>query len=166
MSLAKHDKNILLFTSDILVNLFKIEIDRNGNGADVMKNDAKKVVREIMREVAEDHITIEAGFDEDMARSMARDFYVRVMVVIHGNQAGGKLYSKPGMYTFKKHVIGYGPSTAKTRYKLPKGFNQVDVSKGIRNNVMKEIEKYFEVMMIKLCGSLTGEFFGRFITGG
>lgn len=153
-------------TSDIMITLFKKEIDRNGNGSSDMKRDAKVVVREILHEVAEDHITIEAGFDEAMARSMAVDYYVRTMVVIYGNQAGGALTSKPGMSTFKKHVRGYGPSTAKTKYFLPDGFNQVDASTGIRDNVMKDIEKYFEVMMIKINEALTGDFFGQFITGG
>ena len=57
---------------------------------------------------------------------MATDYYVRTMVVIYGNQAGGKLTSKPGMSTFKKHVRGYGPSTAKTKYDLPDGFKPED----------------------------------------
>ena len=153
-------------TSDILILLFKKEIDRNGNGAKIMKDDAKSVVREILHEVANDHITIEAGFDEEMARSMAKDFFVRVMVVIHGNQGGGRLTSKPGMSTFKKHVIGYGPSTAKTKYDLPEEFNQMDVSRGIRDNVMKDIEKYFDVMIAKISDALTPDFFSMFITGG
>lgn len=153
-------------TSDIMITLFQKEIDRNGNGSSDMKGDAKTLVREILHEVAADHITIDAGFDESMAQSMARDFYVRTMVVIHGNKAGGKLTSKPNMSTFKKHVRGYGPSTAKTVYKLPNGFNQVDASKGISGNVMKEIKKYFEVMIIKINAALTGDFFGQFITGG
>lgn len=153
-------------TSDILITLFRKEIDRNGNGSQDMKQDAKAIVHEILHEVAADHITIEAGFDENMAHGMAIDYYVRTMVVIYGNQAGGILTSKPGLSTFKKHVRGYGPSTAKTVYKLPDGFNQTDASGGIRENAMKEIEKYFEVMMIKICGSLDGNFFGQFITGG
>lgn len=153
-------------TADIMITLFQKEIDRNGNGSSDMKGDAKTLVREILHEVAADHITIDAGFDESMAQSMARDFYVRTMVVIHGNQAGGKLTSKPNMSTFKKHVRGYGPSTAKTVFDLPDGFNQEDASDGIRGNVMKDIEKYFEVMIIKINVALTGDFFGQFITGG
>ena len=153
-------------TSDILINLFKIEIDRNGNGSSFMKHDAKKVVREILHEVAQDHITIEAGFDENMARGMARDFYVRVMVVIYGNMANGYLWTKPGESTWKKNVTNYGPSGAKSIYMLPDEFDQADASEGIKNNVLKEIEKYFEVMLIKIDSSLDGNFFGQFITGG
>jgi hypothetical protein len=153
-------------TVDIMLIIMKKEIDKNGNGSSDMKADAKTMVREILHEVAEDHISVDAGFDEAMANSMARDFYVRVMVVLHGNQAGGVLYSKPGASTFKKHVRGYGPSTAKSVYKLPDGFNQLDASDGILNNTMKEIEKYFEVMIAKLATMLTGDFFGQFITGG
>lgn len=153
-------------TSDILINLFKKEIDRNGNGSSFMKGEAKKVVHEILHEVTRDHITIEAGFDEAMASGMAKDFYVRVMVVIYGNQANGKLMSKPGRSTFKKYVTNYGPSTAKTLYPLPDGFNQIDASQGIRENVLKDIEKYFEVMLIKIDSSLDGNFFSQFITGG
>lgn len=153
-------------TSDILITLFQKEIDRNGNGSKFMRSDAKSMVREILHEVTEDNIKIEAGFDEGTARSMAKDFYVRVMVVIHGNQAGGTLHSKPGMSTFKKNVVGYGKSGAETVYDLPSWFNQPDISGILRDNVMKEIEKYFEVMLIKINESLTGDFFAQFITGG
>ena len=153
-------------TSDILINLFKKEIDRNGNGSSFMKDDAKKVVREILHEVAQDHITIEAGFDENMARGMATDFYVRAMVVIYGNMANGYLWTKPGVSTWKKNVTNYGPSGAKSIYMLPDGFNQFDASQGIMENAMKDIEKYFDDMIIKINDSLTGDFFGQFITGG
>lgn len=153
-------------TSDILINLFKKEIDRNGNGSSFMRSDAKSVVHEILHEVTQDHIKIEAGFDEAMAAGMAKDFYVRVMVVIHGNQGGGTLTSKPGRSTFKKNVVGYGPSTAKTVYNLPSWFNQPDIAGVLRDNVLKEIEKYFEVMLIKIDMALTGDFFAQFITGG
>ena len=152
-------------TADIMIILFKKEIDRNGNGSSFMKSDAKKVVREILHDVAADHITIEAGFDEAMARAMAIDFYVRTMVVIHGNQAGGPIHTKPGHSTWKKNVVGYGPSGAKTEYKLPQ-FDQSDASDGILENVMKDMEKYFTVLLIRLNEMLDGEFYGQFITGG
>lgn len=152
-------------TSDILVLLFKKEIDRNGNGSRFMRDDAKKVVHEILHEVAEDHISIEAGFDEDMARSMATDFYVRTMVVIYGNQANGPIWTKPGASTWKKNVVGYGPSGARTKYPLYR-FNQFDFHDKMVENVMKQINKYFDVMVAKLATLLDGEFFGRFITGG
>ena len=149
--------------SDILLNLYKLQIDKNGNGSSFMKSEAKKVVHEILHEVAADHITIQAGFDEAMARSMARDFYVRAMVVLHGNQAGGPLETKPGTATFRKHVIGPYTSNAKTIYPLPAGFNQGDVSDGIQDNVMKDIEKYFLVMCAQINHDLDGDFFGRFL---
>ncbi len=152
-------------TSDILLMIMKKEIDRNGNGSSYMKTDAKRVVREILHEVVADHINIEAGFDEAMAHGMATDFYVRVMVVVYGNQAGGPITSKPGMATFKKHVTGPSPSTAKTKYDIPQ-FNQYDASDGILENTMKEIERYFDVMIAKLNDVLSAEFFAGFLTGG
>ena len=152
-------------TSDVLIKLFQKEIDRNGNGSHFMKHDAKSVVHEILHEVAGDHITIEAGFDENMARSMAKDFYVRVMVVIYGNQAEGTIKSKPGRSTFKKHVVGYGLSSAKTTYDIPQ-FNQDSVAEGIKQNVMNDIEKYFDVMIAKLATLCDGNFFSQFITVG
>jgi len=152
-------------TSDDLVMLFKKEIDKNGNGSHIMRDDAKKVVHEILHEVAADHITIEAGFDEEMARSMAKDFYVRTMVVIYGNQANGPIWTKPGLSTWKKNVIGYGPSGAKTKYPLYR-FNQFDFHDKMVENVMKQIEKHFKDMVEKLASFFDGEFFGRFITGG
>ena len=164
-SIMKAADTLMGETSNILVQLFKNEIDRNGNGSKTMREDAQKVVREILHEVAEDHITIEAGFDEAMARSMATDFYVRTMVVIYGNQAGGPIWTKPGVSTWKKNVTNYGESRAKTRYQLYR-FNQFDFHDKMVENVMKQIEKYFKDMLDKLCDSLTGDFFGQFITGG
>lgn len=152
-------------TSDIMILLFQKEIDRNGNGSSFMKADAKNVVREILHEVVSDHITIDVGFDEAMARSMAIDFYVRTMVVVHGNQAGGSITSKPGQSTWRKNVVGYGPSTAKTVYDLSQ-FNQFDASDGMLENVMKDMEKYFTVLLIRLNSMLDGAFYGQFITGG
>ena len=142
-------------TSDKLIEIMKIQIDTNGNGSKIMRSDAIRAVREISREVAEDHITIEAGFDEAMAASMAKDFYVRTMVVIHGNQAGGPIHTKPGQSTWKKHVIGYGMSGAKSVYDIPQ-FNQNDVSKKIVDNTMKEVKKYFKEMLDALCKIIPG----------
>lgn len=149
--------------SDMMITQFKWQIDRNGNGSAIMRNDAKTVVREILHEVLSDHLTYEVGFDESLAASMAKDFYVRVMVVIHGNQGGGHIKSKPGLSTWKKHVIGYGPSNAKEEYDIPQ-FDQEDVADGIRDNVIKNIESHFETMLIKLCIALDGPFFEGFIT--
>lgn len=153
-------------TSDWLMFIMKKQIDINGVGSKWMKNDAKKMVREISHEVTEDHIKIEAGFDTEMARSMALDFYVRVMTVLFGNQSQGPLKSKPGRKTFRKHVIGPFDSKARTEYFLPDGFNFEGVSEHILNNTMMELEKYFKDMLDVLGMMFSGDFFGSFITGG
>ena len=154
-------------TSDILILIMKKYIDKSGNGSEFMKSDAKKMVHEILHEVAADHINIEAGFDEAMAYGMAKDFFVRVMVVIHGNQAGGNITEKPGMPTFKKNVTNYGMPDPDTRTgrEIPQ-FDQYDVSEGILENTMKEIQKYFDVMIAKLEGVCSASFFAGFVTGG
>lgn len=142
-------------TSDKLVEIMKQQIDANGNGSHFMKSDAKKVVHEISRDVARDHITIEAGFDEAMASSMAKDFYVRTMVVIYGNQANGPIWTKPGQSTWKKNVIGYGPSGARTKYPLYR-FNQFDFHDKLVDNTMKEVEKYFKDMLGEIRDMIPG----------
>ena len=156
--------------ADVMVNLFKRQIDYNGNGdLEYMKDDAKLVVREILHEVARDHITIHAGFDEAMAKSMGIDFYVRTMVVIHGNQGGGPLHEKPGEETWKKYVMNRGmpnPDHRKADNMLPDGFNQYDVSEHIVENVMKDIEKHFRVMLMQLQAMCDSAFWSQFITGG
>lgn len=152
---------------DIFVELFKQQIDANGHGSKYMKTDAKRVIREIRREVTDDFIESQVGFDEAYARSIATDFYVRVMVVLKGNQGQGKLYSKPGQKTWKKHVTNYSLSRAKTRYELPEGFNQEgDISGKIAENAVEEIEKYFKNTLIYLDQTFDENFFAMFVTGG
>lgn len=151
-------------TEDVLIRLFKHEIDRNGNGSHVMKDDAKQVVRSIVHEVLDNTINIQAGFDENMAKGMALDFYVRVMVVLYGNQAHGNISTKPGENTWKKYVTNYGPSTAKTRYAIPQ-FDQFDVSQHIVDNVMKQVEAWFRVMLIKIMEFCRdSNFFANYVT--
>ena len=150
--------------SDELIRIMKQQID-GANGSGRMKGDAKKVVREIVHEVNRNHIHIESGFDEDMAHGMGLDFYVRVMVVVYGNQAGGGIVTKPGSSTWKKNVVGYGPSGAKSVYAIPQ-FNQGDASEGILQNTMNEIEKLFGHMLEAIEAKLTPAFFEQFITIG
>lgn len=153
-------------SEDTLIRLYKYEIDRNGNGSHVMKESAKSVVRSIVHDVFEEKIHIEAGIDEKMARSMATEYYIRTMVVIHGNMAQGGIHSKPGMSTWKKHVRSFGPSTAQSKYDITQ-FNQWDVSDHIQENVMKQIEHWFRVMLIRLLEYCrTTNFFSQFITVG
>lgn len=91
--------------------------------------------------------------------------FVRTMVVIHGNQAGGKLTSKPGQDTYGKHVVAKGPSSAQTVYDLPDSWNMGDVTKGIIENTMKEVHKYFRAMLDEIMDH-TLEIIAANITGG
>lgn len=152
-------------TEDTLIRLFRYEIDKNGNGSSEMKSAAKKAIHEILHEVTDNKITIEAGFDPELAHSMATDFYVKAMVVFYGNMSEGHIHTKPGAYTWRKHVRDYHLSTAKSRYYIPQ-FSQRDVSQHIQDNVMKQIEKYFKVMLIRLNEFTKDGFYEQFITVG
>ena len=136
--------------SNELVRIVRDEINKNGNGSSSMRLNAMTEVRETRREVTADEIILEAGID--LAALTGREpVFVRVSVVLHGNQTSGKLFTKPGQQTWRKHVSWKATSTAKSVYPLPDGFNQTDkdavidaaVMANITTNASKRIDKHF-----------------------
>ena len=150
-----------------LVEIVKHEIMRIGNGdIDKMRPDAARQVKEVLREVTNDHITFGVGVDADQLQSISEELYVRVMVVIFGNQGGGRLRTKPGQDTFKKYVTAKGPSSALESYDLPDEFNQFNKRDYIASNSIKQIARYFKDMINAINVWIDGNFFGGYIRGG
>lgn len=148
-----------------MLALMRRQIFTNGNGSWFMKSTAIAQVKEILHEIVDGCISIEGGIDEDALKGAEEAVMVRTMVVIHGNQAGGKLKTKPGQDTYGKHVVAKGPSSAQSVYDLPGAWNMYDVTKGIIDNTMKETKKYFDDMIKDIATVIPDIIIGH-ITGG
>lgn len=131
--------------SDYLVRIVRGEIWLNGNGSHLMRLYADAAVKETKREITNTNVTLEVGIKMD---ELPEDGFVRVSVVLHGNQAGGPLMTKPGQITWTKHVLAKHKSTAQTSYLLPDGMNQGekmdDILKNIEENIKHESKKYVD----------------------
>lgn len=138
--------------SEKLKNLVMGEIWLNGNGSyKEMRLTACAAVRETKREITNDHITLEVGIDLDDLKKVSEAIYVRVYVVLHGNQSEGRLHEKPGIATWNKHIIYKrmpNPDNRNSDNYLPDEFNQNDVSADIITktsaNVEKNADKYIK----------------------
>lgn len=146
--------------------LIKHEIDSNGNGSSVMRQDAVNMVKTICKQANYAKIVYESGIAPEAFAACAQDMRVRVLTVLTGNQHGGKLYTKPGASTFKKNVTGPSASGAESVYPLPDGFNQPF---DITTNMIKNIELRIEPIWIYALEWIRDEisssaFWNRFIT--
>lgn len=119
--------------------IIKDEIWVNGNGSNIMKEEAKRHVKEISRKNDGHTIELEVGVDEsEFGSEQAK---IRTIVVLHGNLANGALFTKPGQATWTKHVGGKHMSNAIHEYRLA-DFEQTDVTGNLMKNSMKQIQKY------------------------
>ena len=151
-------------TSDKMMEIMRTCIDLLGNGSHTMKADAKKAVREILHEVTNNSINIEVGVDEAFARSMSEQFFVRTMVVLHGNNAEGPIHTKPGRSTWKKHLNYRSVNTrSKSVYDIPDFDWRLDYTQSILDWTMRDIEKYFKDMLKFIEANCTADFFASFI---
>ena len=97
----------------------------------------------------------------DELRGKGEALFVRVYVVLHGNQSEGPLHEKPGVATWTKHVAVKRvpkPDTRNADNYLPDKFNQEDVSVDIvghvSDNVSNDANKYVGVFLDGLKGAL------------
>lgn len=151
-------------TAGQMIEIMRVHIDKLGNGSGAMKADAKAAVREILREVTSEYISMDIGVDESYARAMSEQFYVRTMVVLHGNQAEGPIHTKPGKSTWKKHVNYRSVNNySKTVHPIPEFDWRLDYSQSIVDNTMKNIEKYFKKMLDYIADSCDAAFFAQFL---
>lgn len=148
-----------------MMRIMRRQIEDNGNGSWFMRNTAIAQVKEILHEVTDDHISIYGGIDEAALKGADEAVFVRTMVVLHGNQAGGKLTTKPGQETYGKHVVAKGESTAATKYSLPESWNMYDVTSGIMKNMYLEVQKYFKAMLAEISAGVPAIISG-YLTGG
>lgn len=159
--------NAMTECAERMVDIMKRQIEMNGsaNGSQLMVMSAVDQVKIILHDIVDGKIGINVGIDEGALRGASEELFVRVMVVLHGNQAGGPLYTKPGQDTYKKHVTNKGPSTAKDVYALPAGFNKnTEIVPGVMYNTMNQILKYFNDMIDYLKGRFDSSFYKLFIT--
>lgn len=165
MDLFKYICNIYLDDlSEKLKNLVMGEIWINGNGSyKIMRLTACAAVKETKREITNDHILLEVGIDMDDLKSRSEAIYVRVYVVLHGNQSEGRLHEKPGVATWNKHVLSKGipnPDNRDSDNDLPDEFNQNDVSVDIvtktSDNVKRDADKYVKIMVDGIKRTMNG----------
>lgn len=151
--------------SDQLQQIFKDEISKNGNGSKIMVADAANQVKEISKEITDELIRVTVGIDEDNLRGLALDLYVRVMVVLHGNGADRPIRTKPGQYTFKKHVTGPTKNTrSKKVVELPQFEWPFDVTGFILKNAMERIQVLLKDAIKMLQNMFDGSFFSGYVT--
>lgn len=132
----------------------------NGNGSGIMKAEAVKHVKELHRSVSSKKVELEVGVDEDEAGDVQAR--IRTVVVLHGNLAGGALFTKPGVATWKKHVVGPSESNAKTSYRLA-DFEQTDVTAMIKENAMKEVRQYIDQFLTAVAEAIATIDFSQFL---
>lgn len=140
-AMSEINEVIMLCLDELSVDFQEIirkEIIKNGNGSDIMKDEALKHVKEISRKFDGGIAELEVGVDENVGDERAR---IRTVVVLHGNLNSGPLFTKPGKQTWKKHVNYRSLSKAKTVYHVD-NFMQLDISSKLLENSMKQVEKY------------------------
>lgn len=160
--------------SVLMIRIISTEIQKNGNGSSKMKSRAIQNVKETKREITNDHVTLEVGIDLDELKG-DEELFVCVSVVLHGNMNGAAwtwrdaqvMYTKPGVATYGKHVTDkrvHVPSHWKPRA-MP-GFAQPDESRGMYENIDKEIEKHVDDFMNNVVNAIDHMDWSVFIIGG
>lgn len=121
-------------------------VRQNGNGSGIMIDSAVSAVESVLKEMTTERVLYEIGIDESKLSGKGEDFMVRVLVVLHGNQAGGSIREKPGVATFKKHVMNKGiPDPDRRTGKDLSQFNQSeDIVEGVIRNALEEIKPVFD----------------------
>ena len=150
--------------ADQLIEIMKKEVNANGHGSSLMREVAAEAVRKELKEMSLDKITYEVGIDESLISGLAENFYVTVMVVLHGNTQNGGIWTKPGQMTFTKNILAKRPSPAEGEPKRLQFFDQFgDRSGFILDNSMKQIEAIFKDAMASVAAAINSGFLAPFI---
>lgn len=154
--------------SMLLCESIRAQIDTAGNGTSDMQNTAKRYVKEISRKRTSTGIELMCGVDPSFAND-ERDF-VRISVVLFGNQAGGPLHEKPGVDTWNKGVVAKGkpdPDNRNADNMLPDGFNQYPRVEWIMENVMEyDMKKHIEDYLNSLIAAINKLDFSNYLEVG
>lgn len=135
-----------------------------GHGSTDMKSDAASLVNHVLREASFQRVVFDAGItDEAMGAIAAEDFFVRVMVVLHGNQAHGPIWTKPGGSTFAKGVVGPRESPAKELKPLPFFDQPGDRVRAIIDSAIKLITPIFDACVASIHEQISGDFLTQFL---
>lgn len=152
-----------------VADIFKREINANSEASQPMKNAAIESVREISRKITDAMVELEVGVDEAYARGKGTEFFVKTMASIYGNLklGNGKLFTKPGKQTWRKHVTDYHTNTFSKEAVRLEGFEQKghsnEMVQGVLSNVMQDTNKYVEDFINMINSYLTENLFGSFI---
>ena len=155
--------------SSRIAELFKEQINANSKASHPMRRAAIESVREISRKITKDLVELEVGVDEAYARGKGTEFFVKTMASIYGNLTlgNGKLYTKPGQQTWRKHVTDYHTNTFTQKRKRLKGFEQKGKSsqiiKGVLSNVTKAENRYIKDFYDILYNYLSASLFDSFV---
>ena len=133
-------------------------IEQCSEAAMVMITEAQKNVKEISREITNDHATIEVGIDEG-AIAGGEQAYVRVMVTLHGN---GEVWARPGAVAWTKHVNSKRKNHVQTEYRLP-FFEQQDHSSLMMLAFEHDINKHIKDFFDRLMGMIDAIDFSQFL---
>lgn len=123
-----------------LINALSVEIMFDGVGRRQWRTEAAKAFKMIEQRITDDYLERKIGLND---LNLTEDEQVRIAVALFGNQAGGRLHSKPGQMVYGKEINGKHMSTAKTEYNLPDGFNQIANGGKMMENAIKLTTKYF-----------------------
>ena len=154
-----------------LTDIIKAEIDKNGNGSHVMRDEAKSAVKKVLEKFTNEIVEYDVGIKEEDLSGMTENFFIAVMVVLHGNQTHGPIWTKPGSPTYGKNVTGPRIYTMRNG-KYPKlralpFFDQKnDAAKPIIANAMQQIEPILNDCIRAIGDAISGGFFMQFIHAG
>lgn len=147
-----------------LVEIMKEEVMSNGNGSTFMRESAAAAVHHVLKEMSVDMMMYEVGIDENKISGMAEAFYTRVMVVLHGNQGGGPIWTKPGMETFSKGIVTKRTSKTHEPAKALPFFDQPDDRAGaMLENSLKKIQSIFDQCVANIQKEISGNFLSKFL---
>lgn len=147
--------------ADTMVVIIRKEIMNNGNGSTFMRQTAANAVEKELTKSTSTEVEYEIGFND--AVMGVDELFVRIMVVMHGNQAHGRLWTKPGSLTYKKHVTGPSESSAQSTHPLPEGFNWTeDITQHVIDNADKEIKHLFDACINQINQEINGSLLAPF----
>lgn len=133
-------------------------ISQCSEAAGVMILEAQKNVREISREITNDHATIEVGIEEGAIGGGVRE-YIRVMVTLHGN---GEVWARAHGTGWTKYVNSQHQNHVETDYRLS-FFEQSDHSETMMKSFEHDMKRHTDDFMDRLTGMLNAIDYSKYL---